>query len=113
MHSPKAFAQTRFTEYKFEGAIANSPIVLIFEEPDHFFNNIQGSYYYTKFKKKISFSGPEGQFDGRLKLIESVDDKNTGYFIFENLDYTKDKVVGKWFTMDGKKSFDVILNKVK
>jgi len=109
--STKIYAQTQFTEYKFQGTINNNPIIITFLEPDHFYNYFQGNYYYTKYKKKIEFRGVDGVFDGHVKLTESVNGKNTGYFIFENLDYSKNKVVGKWYSMDGEKSYDVILTK--
>jgi hypothetical protein len=109
--SKNLLAQTRFVEYKFTGAIGNNLITLTFVEPDHFYNYLQGYYYYTKYKKKIEFSGEEGVFDGQVKLTETANGKNTGYFVFNNLDYSKNKIVGKWYTIDGRKSFDVVLNK--
>ena len=109
--SSKLLAQTQYVEYKFQGTINNNPIVITFLEPDHFFNYFQGNYFYTKYNKKIEFRGEDGVFDGHVKLTESVNGINTGYFIFENLDYSKNKVVGKWYSMDGKKSYDVILTK--
>ena len=48
--STKIYAQTQFTEYKFQGTINNNPIIITFLEPDHFYNYFQGNYYYTILK---------------------------------------------------------------
>jgi hypothetical protein len=104
-------AQTQYAEYEYTGKIGNNAINLIFLEPDHFYNHLQGVYSYTKYNKRIEFNGEDGEFEGKVKLIESVNGKNTGYFVFNDLDYTKNKIIGKWYSMDGSKSFDVILYK--
>ena len=104
-------AQTHYSSVKYTGSIGSNSIVLNFIIPDHFYNYIQGNYYYTKYKKEIEFKGEEEVFQGEIKLIESVNDKNTGYFIFNNLDgidFPKN-LIGKWYTMDRKNSYDVIL----
>jgi hypothetical protein len=104
-------AQTLYSKVKYSGSIGSNPIVLNFLVPDHFYNYIQGNYYYTKYKKKIEFRGEDEVFQGEIKLTESVKGKNTGYFLFDNLDgidFPK-KLIGKWYTMDRKKSYDVIL----
>ena len=109
--SKYASSQTQFVEYKFTGTIGNNQIAMTFLEPDHFYNYLQGYYSYTKYKKDIEFQGEDGVFDGEEKLIESSNGKNTGYFIFYNLDYSKSKIIGKWYTMDGSKSYTVTLMK--
>jgi len=104
-------AQTLYSKVKYTGSIGSNPIVLNFLVPDHFYNYIQGNYYYTKYKKKIEFRGEDEVFQGEIKLTESVKGKNTGYFLFDNLDgidFPK-KLIGKWYTMDRIKSYDVIL----
>ena len=67
--------------------------------------------------KKIEFRSPTSMFDS-LQMLESVNGKNTGYFIFKgNWQSCKyipdddggsahdfpDHLIGKWYTMDGKK----------
>lgn len=106
-------AQTQFDQIKYVGTIGNNPVVLKFIVPDHFYNYIQGYYYYTKYKKEIEFRGKDEVFQGEIKLTEKVNGKSTGYFIFNNLDGIDfpGKLNGKWYTMDRKKSFDVLLRK--
>jgi len=115
--STKISAQTLYTSYIFNGSIGNNPIILTFLVPDHFYNYDQGSYYYTKNKRKIEFRGQDmaeiGE-DGIQKLTESVNGKNTGYFVFNNLDVLESKKIeGKWFTMDGKTVYPVVLRLAK
>jgi len=105
-------AQTRSVEYEYTGTIGNNSVKVTFLELEQMYNWLQGYFLYTKYNKKIEFRGEEGVFDGKEKLTESVDGKNTGYFIFYDLDYSKTKITGKWYTMDGSKSYDVVLNKV-
>ena len=111
--STKLSAQTLYAAYIFNGSIGKNSIVLTFIVPDHFYNYDQGSYYYTKNKQKIEFRGQdmaEINADGVQKLTETVNGINTGYFIFNNLDVIESKkIVGKWFTMDGKTVYPVVL----
>jgi hypothetical protein len=104
-------AQIIIDEVKYNGKIGSSPIILTFLVPDHFYNYIHGNYYYTKYKKEIEFQGEDGVFEGSIKLLESFNGKNTGYFIFDNIDGIEfpKKIVGKWYNVDGSKSFDVAL----
>ena len=94
--------------YPFKGTIGSNEIVLTFEVPNKFWNNYEGTYYYTKYNKTIEFSG---SIEDNAKLIESVDGKETGYFVFNNLDVFAEKIIGKWYSVDEKKSYDVVLTK--
>ena len=106
-------AQTLYESYIFKGTIGAKSIVLTFLVSDHFYNYDQGSYYYTKQKKKIGFRGPDFSeigADSTQKMIETVNGKKTGYFVFTNLDVmSPKKIIGKWYSMDGKTSFPVVL----
>lgn len=104
-------AQRQFVEYKFAGTIGKSPVVLSFIEPDHFYNFIEGNYRFIKYGKSFKFKGEDGVFDGTVKLTTFYNGKKTGYFIFENLDYSKKRIRGKWYNKSGSKSFDVVLKK--
>jgi len=110
----KVSGQTLYTSYIFKGTIGTNPIVLTFLIPDHFYNYDQGTYYYTKQKKKIKFRGPDISkigANGVQKMTETVNGKKTGYFLFTNLDVMKAKTIaGNWYTMDGKTSYPVVLN---
>jgi hypothetical protein len=109
--SNSVFSQTRTTEYKYKGYIGNSEVFVTFEELDHHYDRIQGYYVYTKYNKRIYFEGESGVFDGKQKLTENVGGTNTGYFIFYNLNYSSNSVQGKWFSMDGNRSYNVTLSK--
>lgn len=98
-------------DYEFTGTIGNNSIELTFQEFATNYNWLSGYYSYTKYNKTIEFAGEEGVFDGQILLKETVNGQNTGYFIFNNLDYSQNKIVGKWYNMDGSVSYDVVLNK--
>lgn len=98
-------------DYNFTGTIGNNSIQLTFQEFATNYNWLSGYYSYTKYNKTIEFAGEEGVFDGQILLKETVNGQNTGYFIFNNLDYSQNKIVGKWYNMDGSVSYDVVLNK--
>ena len=64
-----------------------------------------GEYYYSSKKKKIRLCSEDDE-----KIIERVDGNATGYFILK--DWNKkigQTVVGSWHSMDGKKSYPVVL----
>ena len=115
-------AQTLYDTYKFTGTIGDAAIVLNFRIPGNMYNWDQGDYYYVQFKKTIEFAGTEQKAGSNepQKLIERTNGIATGYFIFDSPDYflmeiiTQNKILtGKWYSMDGKKSFKVVLNKAK
>jgi hypothetical protein len=107
--SIKVSSQTLYEEYKYTGTINGNPIVLTFLVPDHFYNNLQGTYYYTKYNKEIEFKGDESDFAGRVSLTESIDGKETGKFIFIDLNYDESKIVGNWYSPEREKLYDVVL----
>ncbi len=111
--SKSAIAQTGAVPYKYTGTIGNNAVIVTFLELDQWYDRVQGYYVYTKDNKNIEFRGEEMDFEGEQKLTESKNGQNTGYFIFYDLDYSKTKITGKWFTMDGEKSYDVLLTKSK
>ena len=64
-----------------------------------------GEYYYSSKKKNIRLCSEDDE-----KIIERVGGKETGYFILK--DWNKkigQTVVGSWHSMDGKKSYPVVL----
>ena len=112
-------AQTQFDTFKYQGKIGTSSIVLNFYIPSTMYNFDQGDYYYVKTKKIIKFAGSMPDLDAsQQKLYESVNGNKTGYFIFDAPDYFlldivgQQTITGKWFSMDGTKSHNVILNKI-
>jgi hypothetical protein len=103
-------AQTMYTDYNFVGTIGPTSVKLTFQEPDHFYNHYQG-YYFNDAKQKYEFKGEDGVFDGKITLTESIDGQNVGYLVFEDLDYSKPKIVGKWFNSDFSMTYDIVLSK--
>jgi hypothetical protein len=64
-----------------------------------------GKYYYMSKKINIDICSQDDEM-----FIESVNGKETGYFILKNWDKKVGQtVIGIWHTMDGKKSFPVHL----
>lgn len=115
----KLMAQTDV--FKYSGTIGNKPIVLLFYLPSHWYCYDYGEYYYATDKKKIKFKGssPEGNDSIPQKLYEIKNGKKTGYFIFNSSDYfLMDKfeektMTGKWYSTDGKISYNVFLKRMK
>jgi hypothetical protein len=106
-------AQISVEEYKYNGTIGNIPIELTFQVPSRFYNYIIGKYSYKSVGETIWFRGEDGVFEGAIKLTESVDGKDTGFFVFNNfngLDFPG-KIVGKWYSMDRSRSYNVTLYK--
>lgn len=106
-------AQISTVEHRYSGSIGNIPIELTFHVPSRMYNFISGTYFYKSVRQDIWFRGEHGVFEGAIKLTESVDGKDTGYFVFNNLngiDFPR-KIVGKWYTMDRSRSYDVTLYK--
>jgi hypothetical protein len=64
-----------------------------------------GKYFYVSKKKEIDLCSEDDE-----KIIESVDGKESGYFIINKWDKKIGQtVVGSWHTMDGRKSYPVNL----
>ena len=122
--SNRLSAQVTFETYKYSGIIGGTTVVMTFYANECAGCRVTGDYYYTKYNKKI-----ELQSENEVKIIESVNGKNTGYFIFKGATQAgtynpdadggpaayefPDKLIGKWYTMDGTKFYDVILTIVK
>lgn len=106
-------AQISIEEHKYSGTIGNIPIELTFHVPSRMYNFISGTYLYKSVRQDIWFRGEHGVFEGAIKLTESVDGKDTGFFVFNNLNGMNfpRKIVGKWYTMDRSRSYDVTLYK--
>jgi hypothetical protein len=106
-------AQISTQEHRYNGNIGTMPIKLTFHVPSRMYNFISGTYFYKSVRQDIWFRGEHGVFEGAIKLTESVDGKDTGYFVFNNfngMDFPR-KIVGKWYTMDRSRSYDVTLYK--
>jgi hypothetical protein len=64
-----------------------------------------GKYFYVSKKKKIDLCSEDDE-----KIIENTNGIDTGYFIINNWDKKVGQtVVGSWHTMDGRKSYPVVL----
>lgn len=109
-----AIAQIEITEVRYSGTIGSSAIVLTFEIPSRHYNEVHGSYYYTQYRKNIVFKDEEGVFEGPVKLTEYYNGKPTGYFRFRDLDGFDfpSSLSGKWYSMDGQKSYPVSLRRI-
>ena len=71
-----------------------------------------GNYFYLSQNKKINFSSDEVLGNGKVILYEKVNNIKTGFFVFKNIDFEKNILKGKWFSIDGSKSYEVILYKL-
>ena len=121
--SNRLSAQVTFETYKYSGTIGGNAVFMTFYANECAGCSVNGDYYYIKYNKKIEFRSTYNS----LKIIESVNGKDTGYFIFKgNYQAGKynpdadggpaaydfpDKLIGKWYTMNGTKSYDVVLKK--
>jgi hypothetical protein len=106
-------AQISTEEHRYSGNIGTLPIELTFHVPSRMYNFISGTYFYKSVRQDIWFRGEHGVFEGAIKLTESVDGKDTGFFVFNNfngLDFPG-KIVGKWYSMDRSRSYNVTLYK--
>ena len=61
---------------------------------------------------RINFSSEEIVGNGKVILYEKVNNIKTGFFVFKNIDLKKNILKGQWFSIDGSKSYKVILNKI-
>ncbi|HTN47231.1 MAG TPA: DUF3298 domain-containing protein [Flavipsychrobacter sp.] len=93
---------------RFEGTIANQPVVVYLEKDDSSFS---GYYYYTRIGKNIMINGTASKNKDSLVLTEydqsavySGDRQPVLSCIFNG-----DNLMGKWVSSDGKKSFDIML----
>ena len=101
-------SQTIWTnETKFEGTIGSYGIVMTLAIPyggaTQCFTT--GEYYYSKVNKRIDLCSEDDE-----KIIERVEGNETGYFVLK--DWNKEigqTVVGSWYTIDGAKSYPVVL----
>jgi hypothetical protein len=98
-------------ETKLKGTIGKYPIAMILASPYGGASSCItiGKYYYVSKKKAIDLCSEDDE-----KIIERIDDTETGYFVLnDNWDKKIGQVVlGKWYTMDGRKSYPVILRVV-
>ena len=102
-YSQKAY---ELTTYK--GSIGKYKIVMEIVQDDYF----SGDYFYLTQNKKINFSSEEIVGNGKVILYEMVNNIKTGFFVFKNIDFKKNILKGQWFSIDGSKSYKVILNKI-
>jgi len=102
---------------RYLGVIGQSKIELTFEFYGHAYHT--GVYHYLDYKtKQHSFSSKDwynNENKGAEKLIDS-DEKfdEVGYFTFDKedvIDSTPETITGKWYSMDGKKEYAVVLQK--
>ena len=115
------FSQQGVVTYSYKGMLGNSAIVLNLYIPGNWYNYDYGDYYYVKNKVVIEFQGSEQKTgkEKKQRLYETVNGKRTGYFIFDSPDYFlsdivhNQRITGKWYSMDGKRSYDVFLSRIK
>jgi hypothetical protein len=114
--SSMAESQTIWTnETKLKGFIGKSEVVMKLGVPYGGASQCFtiGEYYYVKMKKNIFLCSTNNDL-GVEQIIETVNGKETGYFIFDD-NWDKQpgqKVMGTWYTMDGRKSYNVALKVV-
>lgn len=115
------FSQRRVSTYTYKGLLGKYAIVLNIYIPESWYNYDSGDYYYVKNKVVIEFEGSEQKTgkETKQRLYETVNGKRTGYFIFDSPDYflsdivNNQRITGKWYSMDGKRSYDVFLSRIK
>ena len=109
--SKELFSQKAYYYAKYTGTIGEFNVVLELTDAEMW----HGTYYYVKYKKDISFSSKKKFFKEGKKIIlyEQTNGIVTGYFSFasNDLDLEKEYLYGKWFTTDGKTTYNVILKK--
>ena len=95
------------SETKLKGTIGKYEIVITLAVPYGGASSCFtiGKYFYVSKKKEIDLCSGDDE-----KIIESVDGKESGYFIINKWDKKIGQtVVGSWHTMDGRKSYPVNL----
>ena len=95
------------SENKLKGTIGKYEIVITLAVPYGGASSCFtiGKYFYVSKKKEIDLCSGDDE-----KIIESVDGKESGYFIINKWDKKIGQtVVGSWHTMDGRKSYPVNL----
>jgi hypothetical protein len=103
----KAMGTVYLNTTKMEGAIGNNKIVMELSVPYGGASNciFIGNYYYVKYNNPIHLCSVDGE-----KIMESVNGKETGYFIIKDWDKKIGETTnGKWYTIDGYKSYPVSL----
>ena len=124
----KLHSQNIYDIVTYKGKIGTSDVIL---KMSYGGNILLGEYYYSKYKKTISFQSEKNYVDESEIVIlkEYIDnnfanyeqvlkamEKSTGYFKFKLQDLNKYEdqktLKGMWFSSDGKKSYEVILTKI-
>lgn len=103
-----AYSQKANEITTYKGSIGKYKIVMEIVQDDYF----SGNYFYLSQNKKINFSSDEVIGNGKVILYEKVNNIKTGFFVFKNIDFEKNILKGKWFSIDGSKSYEVILYKL-
>lgn len=103
------YSQKAYETATYKGKVGKYKIIMEIVHGDNFY----GDYFYLSKNKKISFSAEETIQNGKIILYEKVNDVKTGFFVFKSIDFEKNSLSGKWFSIDGSKSYDVILYKIK
>lgn len=103
------FAQKAYLSVTYKGKIGKYPIVMELVEGDSFY----GDYFYLSKNKKIKLSTDENvNNNGKVILYEKVNNVKTGFFVFSIINFDKAILRGKWYSMDGSKSYDVVLYRI-
>jgi len=124
----KLHSQNIYDIVTYKGKIGTSDVVL---KMSYAGDILLGEYYYSKFNKTISYRSEKNYVDESEIVIlkEYIDnnfanyeqvikamEKSTGYFKFKLQDLNKYEdqktLKGRWFSSDGKKSYEVILTKI-
>ncbi len=103
------YVQKAYLSVTYKGKIGKYPIVMELVEGDSFY----GDYFYLSKNKKIKLSTDENVYNkGKVILYEKVNNVKTGFFVFNTINFDKASLRGKWHSMDGSKSYDVVLYQI-
>ncbi len=104
-----SYAQKAYISATYKGKIGKYAIVMELFQGDSYY----GDYFYLSKNKKIKLSTDENINNrGKVILYEKVNNVKTGFFVFNTINFDKASLRGKWYSMDGSKSYDVVLYQI-
>jgi len=103
-----SYSQKAYEMETYKGSIGKYKIIMEIVGDEYF----SGSYFYLSKNKKIHFSSEKAVCNGKVILYEKVNNIKTGFFVFKNIDFEKKTLIGKWYSINRFRSYDVILNKI-
>jgi hypothetical protein len=104
-----SYAQKAYFSATYKGKIGKYPIIMELVQGDSFY----GDYFYLSKNKKITLSTDDNVNNkGKVILYEKVNNVKTGFFVFNTINFDKASLRGKWYSIDGSKSYDVVLYQI-